>query len=81
MRGKSIILCFILIFHLCIYPEMDKAAALAWFGLKIYDLIFLLMAITTLVTVISGCVYLVENRVRLREMLNDIYRIFVPSNI
>lgn len=75
------VLCLVMIFHLLTYAEADRAAALGWYGIKVHDLIFYMMALTTLVTVISGGIYCIENRSRLKEMFYDIYRIFVPSNV
>jgi CDP-diacylglycerol--glycerol-3-phosphate 3-phosphatidyltransferase len=78
---QFVVICFVLIVHLYTYPEMDKVAALVWSGLKLFDLIYILMALTTLLTIISGCIYLIENRIRIKEMFYDICRIFTPSNV
>jgi len=45
------------------------------------DFIFHMMSAITLLTVISGIVYLIDNRSHLRELINQIYRIFLPSDI
>lgn len=45
------------------------------------DFLFTLMSGITLLTVISGILYLIDNRSHLREIIYRIYRIFLPSDI
>jgi CDP-diacylglycerol--glycerol-3-phosphate 3-phosphatidyltransferase len=78
---QFIVLCLILIFHLIVTPKTVDASFLLWNRVSIFDLFHFIMWLVILFTVVSGSIYLVENRIRLKEMLNDLYRIFIPSNV
>ncbi len=78
---QFIVLCLILIFHLIAYPEKVDAAVLLWNWVSIFDLFHFIMWLVTLLTVVSGTINLIENRVRLKEIFKDLYKIFIPSNV
>lgn len=46
-----------------------------------YNLIHMAMLFVTLLTIISGFKYLLENRAHLKSMFLDFYRVFVPSDL
>lgn len=79
--GQFGVVYIIFIFHLFVGGKEKES--LAGIFQMIYDieLIIILMYLITFLTVISGIVYIIENRSHLRTMANDIYRIFVPSDI
>jgi CDP-diacylglycerol--glycerol-3-phosphate 3-phosphatidyltransferase len=78
---QFIVLCLILIFHLIVYPKTIDEVVLLWNRISVFDLFCLAMWLVILFTVVSGTIYLIENRVRMKEMFNDLYRMFLPSNV
>jgi CDP-diacylglycerol--glycerol-3-phosphate 3-phosphatidyltransferase len=78
---QFLVLCLILIFHLVAYPKTIDTAVLLWNRISVFNFFHLLMWLVVLFTVVSGTINLIENRIRLKEMLNELYRIFIPSNI
>ena len=52
-----------------------------WDEIQELNILFALMCIITLLTIVSGLIYIIGNRSHLRQMGWDIYRIFVPSDI
>ena len=54
-------------------PILDK--------INSWNLIHMTMLFVTILTIISGIKYLVENRSHIKNMLLDFYRVFVPSDL
>ncbi len=54
-------------------PVLDKV--------DLWNLIHMSMLFVTILTVISGIKYLVENRSHMKSMIRDFYRAFVPSDL
>jgi CDP-diacylglycerol--glycerol-3-phosphate 3-phosphatidyltransferase len=76
--GQCGVLYFIFLYHLLI-----KEFYLQSLTRKIdtYQVIPILTGFITGITVASGIVYLVGNRSHIRQLIRDIYHIFVPSDI
>ena len=79
--GQFGVVYIIFIFHLFVAGKEKESLAGIFQTIVDIELILILMYLITFLTVISGVVYIVENRSHLRTMVNDIYRIFVPSDI
>lgn len=73
------VLYFIFLYHLFTRGREIKEMPQFFQTIEEIDLILILMYIITTVTIISGVVYLFENRGHLRKMANDIVRVFVPN--
>ena len=75
------VLYLIFIYHL--FTGGKQESYNSWILQKILeiDLIVILMFMITILTVISGVVYIIGNRFHLRQLACDIYRIFVPSDV
>ena len=79
--GQFGVLYLILILHLFTGGvEVEKLDGV-FRTIEDLDIIPILMYIITFLTVISGCIYFIDNRSHVRKMANDIYRIFVPSDV
>jgi CDP-diacylglycerol--glycerol-3-phosphate 3-phosphatidyltransferase len=78
---QFVVLCLILVFHLIAYPKTVDGTVLLWNRISVFELFHFAMWLVALFTVVSGTIYLIENRGRLKEMFNDLYRIFLPSNV
>ena len=76
---QFITLYFIFLFHLFVRGG-DKNNRVVIF-VKETNLIPILMYLVVLLTVVSGCIYLIKNRSHIRQIGSDIYRIFIPSDI
>jgi len=74
------VLYFIFIFHLCTTGRDESELWEVFRRIQEIDLILVLMYGITLLTVVSGSIYMIENRSHLRWMARDIYRIFVSSD-
>jgi CDP-diacylglycerol--glycerol-3-phosphate 3-phosphatidyltransferase len=79
--GQFGVVYIIFIFHLFVAGKEKESLAGILQTIVDIQLILILMYVITFLTVISGIVYIVENRSHLRMMVIDIYRIFVPSDI
>ena len=76
--GQCGVLYFVFIVHL-----MIKEGYWVSFTTKVDALhvIWILSAFVTVITVISGVVYFIENRWHIRNLINDIYHLFVSSEL
>ena len=77
--AQFVTLYLIFLFHLFIRGGVQENKIIVF--IREISLISIFMYIVTLLTVISGIIYLIGNRSHLRQMGSDIYRIFVPSDI
>ena len=79
--GQFGILYFIFLFHMLTGGIQDRKMEGLFQTVEDLDIILILMYTITILTVLSGVVYFIENRSHLRKMAGDIYRIFAPSDI
>jgi CDP-diacylglycerol--glycerol-3-phosphate 3-phosphatidyltransferase len=49
--------------------------------IQTWNVSLILMGLITLITISSGLIYLVENKIHLQMLLKDAYRIFAPSDV
>jgi CDP-diacylglycerol--glycerol-3-phosphate 3-phosphatidyltransferase len=78
---QFMLLCFIVLVHFLVFPDVAKITNPIVQKWSLHDLFFFLLCLVTLLTVISGCVYLIENKSRFKELVGDICRIFKSLNV
>jgi CDP-diacylglycerol--glycerol-3-phosphate 3-phosphatidyltransferase len=79
--GQFGVIYFILLFHLFSGgAEADELNGILR-AIEESNVILILMYIITFLTVVSGCLYFIENRTQIRKIAIDIYRLFAPSDV
>jgi CDP-diacylglycerol--glycerol-3-phosphate 3-phosphatidyltransferase len=78
---QLIVLYFIFIYHLLTWsaPPLFLKGVLEW--IREWNLIHSLMIGITLLTLITGLLYLIENRSHVKKFAIAIYRIFIPTDV
>lgn len=79
--GQVGLLYLIFINHLVVlgYANTEQPQLIVF--VREYHVLIILMFLITLITVISYIVYIVINKLYVRQMISDIYRIFIPSDV
>ncbi len=77
--GQLIVLFYIFLYHIFIHSREVNVDDNILSILLTNKVIIVLLYGITIITVISGVVYLVNNRYHLKKLAVDIYRIFLPS--
>ncbi len=79
--GQFVVLFFIFIFHILNKGEWQKGIESLIEFVNSSNIILILMYIITFLTIVSGLIYLIENRESIKQIGIDIYRKFVPSDV
>ena len=77
--GQMTTLYIIFVYHLVLKGWPGSANWWIMSGIEVNHLIPILMGLIVLITVVSGLIYLVENRWHIRQMATDMRRLFVRS--
>jgi CDP-diacylglycerol--glycerol-3-phosphate 3-phosphatidyltransferase len=78
---QFVVLYYIFLQHLLVSSQLTGTAGKIVQFLVELNLIYPLTLSITVLTVITGAIYLVGNRSHLRMIVGSIYRIFVPSDV
>ncbi|HHM23852.1 MAG TPA: CDP-diacylglycerol--glycerol-3-phosphate 3-phosphatidyltransferase [Bacteroidetes bacterium] len=80
---SQVLVIYLIFFYALLQRTLMQEGRTSWLlqKLEAWNLINLAMLFVTLLTLLSGIKYLIENREHLKSMVIDFYHVFVPSDL
>jgi CDP-diacylglycerol---glycerol-3-phosphate 3-phosphatidyltransferase len=75
------VLYVVFLYHLLSWPSPRPGFTAVLFWIRDWNVLYSLLYGITVLTVVTGVIYLVENRSHLKAIAKSLYRMFVPSDV